>query len=176
MVREKTKTLILREKEHFLYIDALTDVYNRNYYNHKVRDKLDTWEYPQTIIVSYINDLKIVNDNYGHLIGDELLKSFANILIETFPECNLILRMGGDEFHLIFENTSEEQMVNKISKVKRIISEKSLAVGGDKSIKISAAFGYATRNCSEESIDAIIALADKRMYEDKSRTKNGTNI
>jgi diguanylate cyclase (GGDEF)-like protein len=172
LVIEKTQTSILREKEHLLYMDALTSVYNRNYYNDKVKDKLDTWEYPQSIIVSDINDLKTVNDNYGHLIGDKLLKSFADTLIQNFPECNLILRMGGDEFHLILQNTNEEQMVNKIAEIKRIILEKRLAVGGEKSIKMSAAFGYATRNCSEESIDAIIALADKRMYEDKNRAKS----
>lgn len=176
LLREKTKTSILREKEHLLYIDALTNVYNRNYYNDKVKGKLDNWEYPQTIIVSDINDLKTVNDNYGHIIGDGLLKCFADTLIEAFPECNLILRMGGDEFHLILENTSEEQMANKISKVKKIISEKNLAVGGNKSIKISAAFGYATRNCLEEDIDTIIALADKRMYEDKNTTKNTAKV
>ena len=84
LLNEKTKTSILREKEHLLYTDALTNVYNRNYYNDKVKDKLDTCEYPQTIIVSDINNLKTVNDNYGHLIGDELLKCFADILSKLF--------------------------------------------------------------------------------------------
>ena len=176
LIREKTKTSILREKEHLLYTDALTNVYNRNYYNDKVKDKLDTWKYPQAIIVSDVNDLKKVNDNYGHIIGDKLLKCFADILKEAFPECNLILRMGGDEFHIILENTNEKQMANNILKVKRIIAKKSLVVDENKSIKMSAAFGYATRNCSKENIDAIIALADKRMYEDKNRIKGRTNV
>lgn len=176
LIREKTKTSILREKEHLLYTDALTNVYNRNYYNDKVKDKLDTWKYPQAIIVSDVNDLKKVNDNYGHIIGDKLLKCFADTLKEAFPECNLILRMGGDEFHIILENTNEKQMANNILKVKRIIAKKSLVVDENKSIKMSAAFGYATRNCSKENIDAIIALADKRMYEDKNRIKGRTNV
>lgn len=171
LLNEKTKTSILREKEHLLYTDALTNVYNRNYYNDKVKDKLDTCEYPQTIIVSDINDLKTVNDNYGHLIGDELLKCYADMLRQAFPDCMLILRMGGDEFHLILENTNEEQVARDISNVKNIISEKRLTVGKDKTIKMSAAFGYATRKCSMENIDSIIALADKRMYEDKKKIK-----
>jgi diguanylate cyclase (GGDEF)-like protein len=172
LVSEKTKTSMLREKEHLLYTDALTNVYNRNYYNNKVKDKLDNCKYPQTIIVSDINNLKTVNDNYGHLIGDELLKCFADTLILAFPECNLILRMGGDEFYLILENTNEEQAINSISKVKKIISEENLTVDGNKTIKMSAAFGYATRNCSQQNIDSLIALADGRMYEDKKRIKN----
>jgi diguanylate cyclase (GGDEF)-like protein len=176
LIREKTKTSILREKEHLLYTDTLTNVYNRNYYNDKVKDKLDTCKYPQTIIVSDVNNLKKVNDNYGHIIGDKLLKCFAETLKEAFPECNMILRMGGDEFHLILENTNDEQVVNKISKIRKIISEKNLTVGENKSIKMSAAFGYATRNCSKENIDAIIALADKRMYEDKNRIKGIMNV
>ena len=155
-----------------LYTDTLTNVYNRNYYNDKVKDKLDTCEYPQTIIVSDINNLKTVNDNYGHLIGDELLKSFADILRQTFPDCQMILRMGGDEFHLILEKTNDEKVANDISVVKKIISEKRLTVDKNKTIKMSAAFGFATRNCSEENIDTIIALADKRMYENKKKIKN----
>ncbi|MBZ9685425.1 transporter substrate-binding domain-containing protein [Clostridium estertheticum] len=172
LLNEKTKTSILREKEHLLYTDALTNVYNRNYYNDKVKDKLDACEYPQTIIVSDINNLKTVNDNYGHLIGDELLKCFADTLRQAFPGCKLILRMGGDEFHLILENTNDEQVDKDILKVKKIISEKTLTVDKHKSIKMSAAFGYATRKCSKENIDSIIALADKRMYEDKKKIKS----
>lgn len=172
LVSEKTKTSLLREKEHLLYTDTLTNVYNRNYYNDKVKDKLDTCQYPQTIIVSDVNDLKTVNDKYGHIIGDELLKCFADTLRQVFSECNLILRMGGDEFLLILESINEDQVDNYISKVKRIISEKSLIININKSIKISAAFGYAIRHCSEENIDTIIALADKRMYEDKRKIKN----
>jgi len=175
LLSEKTKTSVLREKEHLLYIDALTNVYNRNYYNDKVKDKLDTCGYPQTIIVSDVNNLKIVNDNYGHLIGDKLLKCFADTLIQAFPLCKMILRMGGDEFHLILENTNEKQVAKDMLKVKRIISEKNIIVNKDKTIKMSAAFGYATRNCFEENIDSIIALADKRMYEDKNKIKNNLN-
>jgi len=172
LVSEKTKTSMLREREHFLYIDTLTNVYNRNYYNNKVKDKLDTWKYPQTIIVSDVNNLKIVNDNYGHLIGDELLKCFADTLRQAFTECNLILRMGGDEFHLILEDTNEEQMGHIMLKARRTIAKKNLTVNKDKTIKLSAAFGYATRIHSEQNIDTVIALADKRMYEDKKRIKN----
>ncbi|MBU3142946.1 GGDEF domain-containing protein [Clostridium sp. CF012] len=171
LLNERTKTSILREKEHLLYIDALTNVYNRNYYNDKVKDKLDACDYPQTIIVSDVNNLKTVNDNYGHLIGDELLKDFADMLRQAFPDCKLILRMGGDEFHLILENRNEEEVEKDISKVKKIISEKRLKVDKHKTIKVSAAFGYATRKCSKENIDSIIALADKRMYEDKKKIK-----
>ena len=172
LVSEKIKTSMLREKEHFLYTDALTNVYNRNYYNDKVKDKLYSCKYPQTIIVSDVNNLKVVNDNYGHLIGDELLKCFADTLRQAFPECNLILRMGGDEFHLILENINEDQIIDGLSRVKRIISEKRIIVDKNKSIRMSAAFGYATRSCPDENIDSIIALADKRMYEDKKKIKN----
>lgn len=171
LVNEKTKTLMLIEKEHLLYTDALTNVYNRNYYNNKVKDKLDTYEYPQTIIVSDINNLKIVNDNYGHVIGDELLKCFADTLREAFPECDLIIRMGGDEFHLILENTNEELAQNRILNIRRIISEKILTVDKNINIKMSAAFGYATRICSKQNIDTIIAFADKKMYKDKKNIK-----
>lgn len=172
LICEKTKTAMMKEKEHLLYTDALTNAYNRNYYNDKVKDELNTCKYPQTIIVSDINNLKMVNDKYGHLIGDELLKCFVDGLREAFPECNLIIRMGGDEFHLILENTNEDQVKNGILNVKVIISDKRITVDSNKTIKLSAAFGYATRNCSKQNIDTIIALADKRMYEDKKKSKN----
>lgn len=176
LVNEKAKTLMLREKEHILYTDALTNIYNRNYYNDKVKDKLDSCEYPQTIIVSDINNLKIVNDNYGHLVGDELLKSFADTLKQSFHGCKLIIRMGGDEFLLILENIDEKQAEKAILMVKEIISGKYIKINKNKTIEMSAAFGYATRKCSKESIDSIIALADQRMYEDKKTIKDKFEI
>jgi diguanylate cyclase len=86
------------------------------------------------------------------------------------------LRMGGDEFHLILENTNEGQIEMDIAKVKIIVLGKSIEVDKNKTIKMSAAFGYATRKCCNENIDSMIALADKRMYEDKKKIKSGNQL
>ena len=80
--------------------------------------------------------------------------------------------MGGDEFHILLENTNEDQVVESILKIKRIISEKIMPVDKNNFIKVSAASGSATRDCPNQNIDSIIALADKRMYEDKNRMKS----
>ncbi len=162
---------MIKQREQFLYIDALTEVYNRNYFKRKIKHTLDEKGYPQTIIVADLNNLKATNDKYGHHIGDELLKGFTSVLKEVCPEESLIFRFGGDEFHIILEGTNEKQAEELISIIKEFLEQKSIIINEDAVIKISAAFGYATRHFKEQSFEELIKIADKKMYVNKNRYK-----
>lgn len=171
LIKKKTELELVKQREQFLYIDALTEVYNRNYFNRKIRDTLDEKNYPQTIIVADLNNLKPTNDKYGHHIGDELLKGFTSVLKEVCHEESLIFRFGGDEFHIILESTNEKQAEELISIIKEFLEQKSIIINENSAIKISAAFGYATRYFKEQSFEELIKIADKKMYVNKNRYK-----
>lgn len=171
LIKKKTELELIKQREQFLYVDALTEVYNRNYFNRKVRDTLDEKNYPQTIIVTDLNNLKPTNDKYGHHIGDELLRGFTSILKKVCPEESLIFRFGGDEFHIILEAVDEKQAEELISIIKEYLEQKSIIINEDISVKISAAFGYATRYVKEESFDELIKIADQKMYVNKNSYK-----
>lgn len=171
LIKERTEIELLRQREHFLYIDTLTNVHNRNFFNRKIKETLDDKEYPQTVIVADMNNLKTANDKYGHHVGDELLKLFADILKEICPKESLILRMGGDEFHIILESFDKKQVKKIINDIKEITKERKIILNENEILSPSASYGYAIRYSSEKSFDELIKIADQRMYADKNKYK-----
>lgn len=182
LIKEKTKAEVLRQREQLLYTDALTGVPNRNYFNSKVAGSLDSYKYPQSVIVTDMNNLKVINDKYGHHAGDELLKLFADILRRLCPEGSVITRMGGDEFLVVLENTDEEAAAALIRSIKELCCSEELLVehghfaeakadGKPHKARAQAAFGYATRYSSGVSLDEMLRTADKDMYKDKRSSK-----
>jgi diguanylate cyclase len=169
LVKERTESELLRQREHFLYIDTLTNVHNRSFFNRKIKDNIDEKEYPQTIIVTDLNNLKTANDKYGHHIGDELLKLFADTLKEVCPKESLIFRMGGDEFHIILESFDEKQVKKIIGDIKKLAEKRSIILSENEIVNVSAAYGYAIRYSSEKSFNELVKIADKRMYIDKNK-------
>ena len=139
--------------------DMLTGVMHRNEMNNYV-DLLCNVDMNTSVVVIFadLNGLKTVNDNKGHNAGDQLLKDAANLLGEVFDK-QYIFRAGGDEFSIILKGISEEEMNNKIAKL-RELSEKSdnvcFAVGG----------AYESSN---KNVRLALRHADENMYEDKKK-------
>lgn len=171
LINERAKSEVLKQREKLLSLDALTKVFNSNYYFTKLHKSLDEKNYPQTIIWADMNNLKIVNDNYGHFLGDELLKIFANTLKEICPKHYSIIRMGGDEFLIVIVGKDGSEAKDIVEKIKSVNSNKVIRFNEEVVIRPSAAFGYATRYSSETSLDELIKQADEKMYEDKRTQK-----
>lgn len=171
LIKEKLSSELLRQKEQLLNTDSLTNLYNRNYFCSKIKDTLDFLVYPQSFIVGDINNLKITNDKYGHLVGDLLLKHFAGILKENCPTDCLLIRMGGDEFLIILENTTEVVASEIIKAIKIASKENPIIISENEIINVTTAFGYATRYDINETYDEMFKAADDRMYHDKKISK-----
>jgi diguanylate cyclase (GGDEF)-like protein len=170
LIKEKTQSELLRQKEHFLYTDSLTELHNRNYFDSKIKNSLDSRQYPQTLIVADMNNLKTVNDNFGHNMGDELLKQFADALIKCIPEDSIAIRLGGDEFLIIIENTDEESAKRLIDSIKESALKKEIQINDKVKVKLEAALGHATRFSCDIGFDALFKIADERMYENKKKS------
>lgn len=172
LVRERTESELLRQREQFLYTDALTGVHNRNYYKRKIRDTINEEPYPQTVIICDMNNLKPINDAYGHHIGDELLKSLSEALQEACPEGSLIVRLGGDEFIIILTGSGEDTARETVERIRRLKALKPVMTDCGQKVYPEAAFGYAVRYSDETHLDELIKAADRRMYQDKREGKN----
>ena len=88
----------------------LTSLKNRNYLNHQIKVWNDSHKYPQSIILIDLNNVKYVNDNYGHEQGDNLIVGAARILINTQLENSEIIRSDGNEFLIYLVGYSEQQI------------------------------------------------------------------
>lgn len=169
LVDQKSKARILKEKQKLLYKDSLTGLKNRHYFDHIITD-LKKKESLCFVIID-LNELKDINDTYGHLVGDELIKMASMKIKEIFEDFEHI-RFGGDEFLLVSENKSEEdleQLINesiKIAKQSKIEFEDIVLEG------FSFGIGYAIRKSLNESINDVFKRADEAMYQNKVNGKD----
>ncbi len=158
----------------FATYDEMTGVYNRRvgieFLNQELK-KLKRGNTFLSICFIDINNLKVVNDNFGHKEGDNLIKIIVQDIKEVMRESDILCRLGGDEFLLIFPDC-------KLNKVKNIWKrvQKSLKTRNEtksKKYKISASYGFAETNSKNPlTSEELLQIADKRMYNNKRRTKN----
>lgn len=144
------------------YHDQLTGLYNRRFYEEELM-RLDTKEnLPMTIVLGDLNGLKLINDSFGHAVGDELIKKVAEVIRLGCRGHDIIARLGGDEFVIILPKTDAfetQQVLKRITDMS--LNEK---IG---SIDISISFGYETKNNEKENIQDIFKNAEDYMYKEK---------
>jgi len=117
-----------------------------------------------------LDNMKWINDNLGHNIGDLALKETADILKKTFRENDLIARIGGDEFVILGVVEKEEdkdEILNRLRHKVEISNQRK-----DKAYKLSLSIGTVFYNPESPcSIEELLQMADKMMYEEKKRKK-----
>lgn len=123
VIKKVTSEKKLKKEDRLYYIDAMTNLKNRNFLN----DNMDFWSsnkiYPQTIIVIDINKLKTLNDKYGHEAGDKQIKAVASVLIKTQRDNSEIMRTDGDEFMVYLIGYDEKKIGTYIHKLNRELND-----------------------------------------------------
>lgn len=153
----------IKKEDRRKYTDMLTSLKNRNYLNHNIKAWNDSQKYPQAIILIDLNNVKYVNDNYGHEQGDNLIVGAASILINTQLENSEIIRSDGNEFLLYLVGYSEQQVSTYSKKLAKEF--KSLPYG------FGAAVGYSMILDEIKTIDDAINEATIEMKKDKEEYK-----
>lgn len=150
------------------YTDELTQLHNRRYCKEFMQkiDKGNTTGY--TVFCFDLNNLKIMNDTYGHAKGDVLIQSAAEVIRETFGNYGIVARMGGDEFAAVLETSDENQVMILVSNLHKNINKKNAEI---ENLDMSMAYGYACGSQDEHDIEKLYQMADNRMYEHKEKMK-----
>jgi len=151
-----------------VYKDELTHAYNRKWLHDKHLDPLGTVFLDKGVLaIIDLNYFKQVNDTHGHIIGDKVLIFLTNELKKLkIP----VIRYGGDEFILLFEDTISEQKASSfLNKIRESIISKKLKAHND-TFRVSFSFGIAPFKINDE-ITQVIETADKNMYHDKIEIK-----
>lgn len=157
-----------REEEiNFLtYHDSMTGLYNRRYYSMTIDRIAREESLPISVIVGDINGLKLINDAFGHELGDQLIIDTAKILQKCVRSTDIITRTGGDEFVVFLpstENNIGEIVVDRILKECNEYNETS----NDSNYNISISLGIETMNSISEDLEDVIKLAEDQMYKNK---------
>lgn len=138
------------EIKYLSYYDQLTGLYNRRYYEEELK-RLDTpRNYPLALVMADVNGLKLTNDAFGHIAGDNLLKKIAGILKSECRADDILARIGGDEFVILLPRTD----VLQAQRIKERIIDRIKAEKSDRNI-VSAAIGYAVKQSVMESMHDI---------------------
>ncbi len=152
--------------DYLIYHDHLTNLYNRRYLDKIVKEITSAQHLPLGIIVIDLNNLKGINDRFGHMMGDQVLINAAKIISRNIPRGDNVFRMGGDEFLVLVENSSDEEL-EKIKNDIRADIKKSC--NGE--CPLSLAYGSCLFERKDENFFEEMKRADDDMYVDKQRSK-----
>lgn len=170
---EMTQKMMEQKERDFLiksaYTDELTRLHNRRYCMEYMNRLQEERNFSYTVICFDVNNLKVVNDTYGHAKGDVLLKCAADVLAETFENYGFVARMGGDEFVAVVTIADESQIMLLIERFLENVARKNRVT---KDLNMSIAYGYASGSQNTGSIEKVYQIADDRMYEKKKQMKS----
>lgn len=166
ILRDISDKVDLQQKlEYKVTHDALTNVYNRGFFE----SQLDYYNWkrdvPVAVLICDVDELKLVNDHYGHKVGDSLIQETAKLLDRTVVENEIVARIGGDEFAVIFIDTELlhiEKYLTSLRKEIEYFNSKS------RPFRVKMSVGYAYSPSSLGKMDALFVEADKKMYEEKN--------
>lgn len=151
---------------HMSVTDALTGLYNRRYMmstlerEHNVSERMGT---SYTVVMIDINNFKRVNDTFGHLEGDALLRALGTILQSESRNYDVCCRYGGDEFLIILPRATKEEAAHYVDRMQTRFAEHTQRY---QALEVSLSIGVVERD--QQSLKEIIAIADNRLYARKA--------
>lgn len=149
--------------------DSLTDLYNRTYFDSELKRYSRGRQSPVSIVVADIDLLKRCNDSAGHAAGDAMIKSAAQILLESFRVEDVCARIGGDEFGVLLPGVSADQAELLMQRLRTRLGDLAEPV---ENFPLSMSLGCATAE-SPAGVEEAFKQADDRMYLEK-RVRQGT--
>lgn len=153
--------------------DELTGLYNRRYFiKELILESIAADRYKNKFCVAFfdMDNLKLLNDFYGHSVGDKAIRMIGRIIRDNIRKTDIPARLGGDEFAVIFKNCSKDAIEDRIKNIKELI-EKESELQLPKKIRVSC--GVAVYPDDTTSLDELLKIADMRMYDEKLKSKGG---
>jgi len=158
--------------------DGLTGLLNlRSYYEVSTAEykRLTRNIHPFSVIMIDIDNFKLVNDSYGHSVGDNVLKAVANVLQTSIREYDYAFRRGGDEFLLFLPETTQQMAYLLAERIRREIANTKIQMESYE-IGITCSLGISEFKEDDDSLEAVVKRADKALYQAKNTKGNSVRI
>lgn len=149
--------------------DPLTGIGNRRAMDERLTAARDSHR-AVTLLAIDVDDLKVVNDTYGHACGDELLQLVANLLVEQARATDAVIRSGGDEFFVVLDQPDAKGGAQLAERVRAAVATVGATTAKPWLRGLSLSIGYAA-TAEGVPVELLVSMADNRLYEDKRRVR-----
>ena len=172
--KSMTSSLNFQKVKELAIRDGLTGLYNHRHFQEMLSYTIvhsDRYSAQASLLMIDVDDLKIINDTYGHQAGDTVLSFIGNVLSETLRKVDIPARYGGDEFAVILPNTNKTGSIAVAEKIRSRLKRVSLR-SDSREIPVTFSMGIATYPQCAASKELLIEKSDRALYESKNRGKN----
>jgi len=155
--------------------DYLTGLYNRRYFNEVAQDLIYISKREKkdfSVIMLDIDKFKKINDTYGHIVGDNVIKTLANTIIETVRKSDIVSRYGGEEFAMLLPFTNKQGARTIAEKIRKKVANKKIISHDGKIIQFTVSLGVASILPTDKNIEEALNRADEALYNAKESGRN----
>jgi diguanylate cyclase (GGDEF)-like protein/putative nucleotidyltransferase with HDIG domain len=170
------KALKMPALERETQLDAKTGLINARHFNESLAKELERanrFDRPITIVMADLDFLRNINNNYGHIAGDEVLIGISNILKSSFRGYDTVARFGGEEFSILVPEATPEQVFPRIDEIRKTIEAARFEISTSATpISATMSFGIAGRQGQQINITELVHNADLALYHAKANGRN----
>ncbi len=160
-------------------IDQKTGIYNQEFFVQQFHNEMvraNRYDRPLTVVMADLDLLRNVNNTYGHLAGDVVIKSVAKIIQKSVREYDIVARFGGEEFGVLMPETSPEVGALRAETIRKAVQDFEFHLPtSDEIVKVTISLGVAGRENNEQSCEEILHNADTALYQSKAMGRNYTH-
>jgi diguanylate cyclase (GGDEF)-like protein len=157
--------------------DSLTELLNRRAFNQHLEYAINQWERHHRSFVLILSDLdyfKLINDRFGHLVGDQVLKAVAQRITASLRRSDLAFRIGGEEFAVILTESSLPAGAEVAEKIRRRIDEHPVALESGQKVFPTMSFGVGAQDAADSA--SLFARVDQCLYVAKRKGRNRVEV
>ena len=154
--------------------DELTQLFNRRYFFEQLEKGVGAagdFDRPVGLIILDVDKLKLINDTYGHDVGDKVLANLGRVLSNRVRDDDVVARIGGDEFAVLMRDTGQRGALAMARRLEKFLQRRPIYEGDGLELTLTISCGVAGFPWSGDDVAEIMRCADARMYEAKARRK-----
>lgn len=174
----KNRFELKREWQESIIVDELTGAFNRKFFNQTMKQLYSDYRRTERTFTLALMDLdyfKRVNDTYGHLLGDEVLQTFARVVKQSIRAEDTFCRYGGEEFALFMPNTAADSAMLVIQRIQQKFADNRFLAKREH-FNVTFSCGITEVNERHQDADKIIEEADQALYASKHAGRNQTTV
>lgn len=157
---------------HMAYVDGLTGIFNRRYFETRIEEEIERakrYQGAMSVVMFDIDHFKRLNDEFGHLLGDDVLRQVSNLFTQNLRKADIACRFGGEEFAIIVPETTGEDAFAVADKLRRVIGQTPFP-GVPRPVTVTA--GVASFPVNGTTRDELVKAADEALYGGKQAGRN----